>query len=218
MALFAIMFRFNGVSFVNSAIPLSYCGKLKWIFCRFIETKKTQMKILKNPLLLVLIGLLSLSLQACKTKKPVAKPAPPVETKPEPVAEKPAPAPEPEKPAPPAPAEKPNLNFRNVQFEFDSGVLKTASFEILDQVAREMKKDASIKFILNGHSSIEGSAEHNMSLSVDRANSVKSYLVNAGISGANLTIKGYGATQPKASNSTEEGRALNRRVEFEVVK
>lgn len=176
------------------------------------------MKILKNPLLLVLIGLLSISLQACKTKKPVAKPAPPVETKPEPVAEKPAPAPEPEKPAPAPQPEKPNLNFRNVQFEFDSGVLKTASFEVLDQVAREMKKDASIKFILNGHSSIEGSAEHNMSLSVDRANSVKSYLVNAGISGANLTIKGYGATQPKASNNTEEGRALNRRVEFEVVK
>ena len=177
------------------------------------------MKILKNPLLIVLIGLISISLQACKTKKPVAKPTSPVETKTEPVEEKQqAPAPEPEKPAPPAPVEKPNFEFRNVQFEFDSGVLKTASFEILDQVAREMKKDPTVKFILNGHSSIEGSAEHNMSLSVDRANSVKSYLVNAGINASNLTIKGFGATQPKTSNSTEEGRAVNRRVEFEMVK
>lgn len=177
------------------------------------------MKTLKNPLLLVLIGLFSISLQACKTKKAVAKPVAPVEQKAEPVEEKqPEPAPVPEKPEPPAPVEKPDYNFRNVQFEFDSGVLKTESFDVLDQIAREMKKDPSKKFVLNGHSSIEGSAEHNMSLSVDRANSVKSYLVNAGISGANLKIKGFGATQPKTSNSTEEGRAINRRVEFELTK
>jgi outer membrane protein OmpA-like peptidoglycan-associated protein len=177
------------------------------------------MKILKTPLLLVLVGLLSVSLQACKTKKAIAKPTPPVEQKTEPVEEKqPEPAPKPEKPEPAAPVEKPDYDFRNVQFEFDSGVLKTASFEVLDQVAKEMKKNPAVKFVLNGHSSIEGSAEHNMSLSVDRANSVKSYLVNAGISGANLTIKGFGATQPKTSNSTEEGRAINRRVEFELVK
>ncbi|HKG06552.1 MAG TPA: OmpA family protein [Pedobacter sp.] len=178
------------------------------------------MKILKNPLLLVLIGLLSLSVQSCKTKKAVAKPNPPVTApKSEPEPEKqPETVPAQEKPEPPAADEKPNYNFRNVQFEFDSGVLKTESFAVLDQVAQEMKKDPSVKFILNGHSSIEGSASHNMSLSVDRANSVKSYLSNAGINGANLKIKGYGATQPKASNNTEEGKALNRRVEFEVEK
>lgn len=178
------------------------------------------MKILKNPLLLVVIGLLSISLQSCKTKKAVAKPNPPVaavKSDPEPEKE-PEPEPATEKPVPPAPAEKPSFNFRNVLFEFDSGVLKTGSFEVLDQIAREMKKDPSVKFMLNGHSSIEGSAAHNMSLSVDRANSVKSYLVNAGINGANLKIKGYGATEPRASNNTEEGRAQNRRVEFQIVK
>jgi OOP family OmpA-OmpF porin len=176
------------------------------------------MKMLKNPLTFMMIGLLAVSLQACKTKKIVAKPTPPVaETKPEPVRETPPPPP----PAPetPAPApEKPDYNFRNVLFEFDSGVLKTASFETLDQIAKEMKKDPSVKFILHGHSSVEGSDEHNMSLSVDRANSVKSYLVNAGISADNLTIKPHGSTQPTASNSTEEGRAKNRRVEFEIQK
>ncbi|WP_256002933.1 MULTISPECIES: OmpA family protein [Pedobacter] len=175
------------------------------------------MKMLKNPLTFMMIGLMAVSLQACKTKKIAAKPTPPVaETKPEPVRPVPPAPPAPEKPAP-AP-EKPNYNFRNVLFEFDSGVLKTASFETLDQIAREMKKDPSVKFILHGHSSVEGSAEHNMSLSNDRANSVKSYLINAGISANNLTIKAHGSTQPTASNSTEEGRAKNRRVEFEVQK
>lgn len=174
------------------------------------------MKVLKNPLLIAALGLFVISSQSCKTKKLAAKPSVPVEAvKPAPVEK------EPEKVAPvekiePAPVEKPNFNFHKVQFEFDSGVLKTASFEILDGIAREMKKDPSAKFIINGHSSIEGSAEHNMSLSVDRANSVKTYLVNAGIDGNNLSIKAHGATQPIASNNSEQGRALNRRVEFAV--
>ena len=173
------------------------------------------MKFLRTSLLLPAIALLAISVQSCKTKKAIVKPAPPVEAPAPPVEEKkPEPVPEP-KPEPAPVAEKPDYNFSNVQFEFNSGVLKTASFEILDKVAREMKKDPSVKFILNGHSSLEGSASHNMSLSVDRANSVKLYLVNAGVSSSNLSIKGYGATKPVASNDTEEGKALNRRVEFE---
>lgn len=173
------------------------------------------MKTLRTSLFLAAIGLLSFSFQSCKTKKAIAKPAP-VE-RPAPVVEekKPEPAPEP-KPAPAPEPEKPNYNFNNVQFEFNSGVLKTESFAVLDKIASEMKKDTSVKFIINGHSSIEGSAEHNMSLSVDRANSVKLYLQNAGVSSANLSIKGFGATQPTASNDTEEGRVLNRRVEVKL--
>ncbi len=174
------------------------------------------MKILKPHLLLAVIAVFAISLQACKTKKLAAKPTPPVEKPAEAPAPKPAEAPV-EKKEEPAPApEKPNYNFSNIQFEFNSGVLKTASFAILDQAATEMKKDLSVKFILNGHSSAEGTEEHNMSLSVDRANSVKSYLVNAGIPDGNLTIKGFGATKPMTSNDTEEGRVLNRRVEIKV--
>lgn len=173
------------------------------------------MKISRTHLLIAVIGLFAISLQACKTKKLAAKPAPPVEKPVEAPAKAPEPAPE--KKAEPAPApEKPAYNFSNIQFEFNSGVLKTASFAILDQAATEMKKDLSVKFILNGHSSAEGTEEHNMSLSVDRANSVKSYLVNAGIPDANFTIKGFGATQPMTSNDTEEGRVLNRRVEIKL--
>lgn len=117
----------------------------------------------------------------------------------------------------PAPAEPPNYNFKNIQFEFDSSVLKTSSYAVLDQIAREMLKDPNARFIINGHASVEGTAEYNMELSVDRANAVKLYLVNSGISGNNLTVKGYGATRPTASNDTESGRALNRRVEIEHI-
>lgn len=175
------------------------------------------MKTLRTRTLIVAIGLISLSMQACKTKKIVAKPTPPVAVeKPAPV-EKPV-APVEEKAAPVEVEEKANFNFSNVQFEFNSDVLKTASFDILDQVVRALKQNPSAKLTLNGNSSAEGTPEHNLSLSVDRANSVKSYLVNAGINAANLTVKGFGAKKPITSNDTEEGRALNRRVEFKINK
>jgi outer membrane protein OmpA-like peptidoglycan-associated protein len=174
------------------------------------------MKISRTLVLLAVMGSLSLTMYSCKTKKAVAKPAPaPVAQTPPPEEKKPEPpAQEPEKPAE---VEKPNYNFSNIQFEFNSDVLKTESIQALDHAVAEMRKDSSVKFILNGNSSAEGTPEHNMSLSVDRANAVKSYLVNAGISASNFTVKGYGATKPIASNSTDEGKAQNRRVEIKVV-
>jgi OOP family OmpA-OmpF porin len=84
----------------------------------------------------------------------------------------------------------------------------------MDKAALEMKKDATIKFVLNGNSSAEGTDEHNMALSIERANAVKTYLVNTGVSADNLSVKGYGETKPIADNTTEAGRILNRRVEI----
>lgn len=175
------------------------------------------MKTLRTSLLLAVFALFAFFMQSCKTRKVAAKPTPVTKQETPPAEEKPAPQPEPVmKAAEPAPVEKPNYDFSNVFFEFNSGVLKTSSFEVLDKIAREMKKDPSMKYIINGHSSLEGSASHNMSLSVDRANSVKSYLVNAGIDGSNFVVKGHGSLEPANSNATEEGRAKNRRVEVEV--
>lgn len=114
----------------------------------------------------------------------------------------------------PVVAEKPNYAFSDIQFEYDSHVLKTNSYQVLDRIAREMLKDESAKFIIDGHASIEGTPEYNMTLSVDRANAVKVYLVNSGVRAANLQTKGYGATRPTSSNETESGRARNRRVEI----
>lgn len=113
--------------------------------------------------------------------------------------------------------EAPNYNFRNIQFELDSYVLKTDSYATLDQIYREMRKDPSARFTVEGHASIEGSADYNQKLSVDRANAVKIYLVNSGVNPENLTVRGYGATRPLASNDTESGRSVNRRVEIKLI-
>lgn len=177
------------------------------------------MKIKRIYLLPAALFVAALSLNACKTKKIANTPSAPAATQQEtpPAETPPAAPPAEEKPVETTPpVAKPNFNFSNIQFEFNSVVLKTGSYQILDRVVSEMKKDPSAKFTLNGHSSAEGTEEHNMSLSVDRANAVKTYLVNGGISAANLSTNGYGESKPVASNATEEGRALNRRVEIKV--
>ena len=172
------------------------------------------MKFLKLKFIPVAILFAAITVSACKSKKaviaqpaaeqpaPVAQPQP--QPKPvEPVKEEPAPAPTP-----------PDYNFKNIQFEFNSGILKTDAYPILDKAAVELKKDPSVKFLLGGHSSAEGTDEHNMSLSVERANSVKTYLINTGVSGDQLAIKGYGESKPISTNNDEAGRVLNRRVEI----
>lgn len=174
------------------------------------------MNITKNLLFTTLLALFSLTMYSCKTKKLVAKPAPAPVEKPAPPVEEKKPAPAPEKEEAPAPAEKPNFNLDNIQFEFNSFVLKTSSFSILDKAVAEMKKSPSTKFILNGHSSAEGTPDHNMQLSVDRANAVKSYFINAGLNGNNFTVVGHGEKEPISSNDSEEGRMLNRRTEIKV--
>lgn len=174
------------------------------------------MNFTKKLLFATLIGFSTVAMYSCKAKKLAAKPVPAPVTKSAPVEEKKvetAPVKEVEKPAP---VEKPNFDLANIQFEFNSFVLKTASLPILDKAVAEMKKAPNTKFILNGHSSAEGSAAHNMSLSIDRANAVKSYFVNAGISDSNFTIVGHGDKKPIASNATEAGRMLNRRTEIQV--
>jgi OOP family OmpA-OmpF porin len=171
------------------------------------------MKFIRSNFPVVLILAALISLQACKAKKKVVQEPPPqpVET-PAPVQQTPPPPP----PAPPAqaPAPAPDYNFTNIQFEFDSGILKTESYPSLDKAAAEMKKDPSATFLLRGYASAEGSDAHNMELSVDRANAVKTYLVNTGVSAANLTARGYGEANPIADNTSESGRVINRRVEI----
>ncbi|MFA6944851.1 MAG: OmpA family protein [Pedobacter sp.] len=109
---------------------------------------------------------------------------------------------------------EPTFNYKNILFEFNSSVLKTSSYSVLDEVAREMKKYPSMVFNLNGHSSAEGTVARNMTLSIDRATAVKSYLVSAGINAGNLIAKGFGESMPISSNDSEASRQLNRRVEI----
>ena len=174
------------------------------------------MNITKNLLFTTLLALFTLTMYSCKTKKLVAKPTPAPVEKPAPPVEEKKPAPSPEKEETPAPVEKPNFNLDNIQFEFNSFVLKTSSFAILDKAVAEMKKSPTTKFVLNGHSSAEGTPDHNMQLSIDRANAVKSYFINAGLNGNNFTVVGHGEKEPISSNDSEEGRMVNRRTEIKV--
>jgi outer membrane protein OmpA-like peptidoglycan-associated protein len=176
------------------------------------------MKFIRSHFVPIIILFAVIALQACKAKKLVQKPTPPVETaKPAPV-EQPKPKPvEATKPVV-VPVKQPDLNIDDVkiQFEFDSSVLRTDSYTVLDQVASQMKLNPASTYYLNGYASIEGTKEHNLMLSKDQANAVKTYLVNEGVNAVNIKTKGFGTRNPIADNSTEAGRVLNRRVEIKT--
>lgn len=171
------------------------------------------MKLLRSSLFVAAILGGFILFPACKAKKAVvaAPVAPAPAPAPAPVVE--APKTTPVEPPAPAPA-PPDYNFSNIQFEFNSGILRTDAYPILDKAVAEMKKDLSVKFVLNGNASAEGTDAHNLELSKERATAVKLYLTNSGINGDNLTVKGWGESKPIADNSTEAGRVLNRRVEI----
>ena len=71
---------------------------------------------------------------------------------------------------------------------------------------------------IHGHTDNVGDSEKNLTLSQNRAESVMNFLISSGISNKRLSAKGFGQTKPNKSNSTEVGRAFNRRVEFVVKK
>jgi OOP family OmpA-OmpF porin len=103
--------------------------------------------------------------------------------------------------------------IQNLEFEFAKSSIRPSSYPSLDRVAAILvNKHFSLK--LAGHTDNVGSADHNMALSKDRAEAVKSYLVSKGANPSRIEATGYGMTQPIASNKTAAGRAKNRRVEF----
>ncbi|TDQ09354.1 OmpA family protein [Pedobacter metabolipauper] len=102
--------------------------------------------------------------------------------------------------------------FETIQFEFNSSVLKTEAYPVLDKLSSVLRENGG-KVTVNGYASSEGTAAYNLKLSKDRANSVKTYLVNSGVNASQVATKGLGEANPIASNDTEEGRIQNRRVE-----
>jgi len=102
--------------------------------------------------------------------------------------------------------------FEQIGFDFNSSVLKTESYPTLDKLSSVLRENGG-KVTVNGYASSEGTTAYNLKLSKDRANSVKTYLVNSGVNASQVATKGYGEANPIASNDTEEGRIQNRRVE-----
>lgn len=177
------------------------------------------MKPVKIYISVIVFACLAIAMQSCKPKKMIAKSTQPAETEERPVSKPAAPAPVKARPQPAVVKTAPaDFNFKNIQFDYNSAVLRTAGIQYLDHIADEMKKDQSARFILNGHASSEGTEAHNMQLSIDRANAVKQYLANSGIDVSHFETKGYGAKKPIASNKTDKGRQRNRRVEVKLIK
>ncbi len=110
------------------------------------------------------------------------------------------------------------IELHNVFFDFDKATLRPESHNELDYWIHLLKKYPSIKIEIDGHTDSVGTAAYNMRLSEARAMSVKEYLVQHGISSKRLKTKGFGATEPRASNATAEGRQRNRRTEFRFIR
>ncbi len=109
------------------------------------------------------------------------------------------------------------LVLNNVHFEFNRSDLLPDSKNLLNKVAKSLMDQPNVKLEVSGHTDSLGSDAYNMTLSNQRAASVRRYLVGQGLTASNVYSKGYGERQPVASNDTESGRAANRRVEIHLL-
>ena len=138
-----------------------------------------------------------------KKPKPPAPPAPPATAEPE--------------PAPPAEAVQERIVLRGVNFDFDKSEIRPDASVILDEVVSILSGKPDVQVRVEGHTDATGPEAYNQGLSERRADSVRKFLVEKGIGEAQLTSAGFGESNPIATNDTREGRALNRRVELQVL-
>ncbi len=110
------------------------------------------------------------------------------------------------------------IKLNNIFFDFNQFALKQESNSELNRLIALLKTNNTMVIEVSGHTDNVGSAEHNLQLSKNRADAVKNHLVKNGIDGNRIVVKGYGQTKPVAPNTTDEGKAQNRRVEFTVLK
>ncbi|CAN2039300.1 OmpA-OmpF porin, OOP family [Candidatus Magnetomoraceae bacterium gMMP-15] len=102
-----------------------------------------------------------------------------------------------------------------INFDYNSALIRPESFALLDEYIKALSGGLAVfEFIIAGHTDSIGSNAYNQNLSEKRAASVQNYLISKGIDSKRLKIKAHGELDPIASNSDDEGRAMNRRVEF----
>lgn len=110
------------------------------------------------------------------------------------------------------------ITLKGVYFELGKAILKPESYSALQDAGKILADNPDIRVEIQGHTDNTGSQALNQTLSEKRAYAVMGYLItNLGIAPQRLTAKGYGSSQPIASNTTAEGRALNRRVDFKIL-
>ena len=102
----------------------------------------------------------------------------------------------------------------NIFFDYNKYQLKSESYTQLKKIIKILKDDPSLKTEVSGHTDSDGDDDYNLELSEKRAEAVMKYLISNGIEQSRMNSIGYGETKPVADNSTDEGKSLNRRVEF----
>ena len=105
--------------------------------------------------------------------------------------------------------------MENIRFEFNSYALMPVSYHDLDEVISYLAIHPGVSVRLSGHTDDLGSEEFNRSLSANRAKSAAAYLISKGIAENRISAVGYGESKPLVNETTEQARAINRRVEIE---
>lgn len=105
-----------------------------------------------------------------------------------------------------------------VNFAFDKAELLPESYPVLDKSVVLLNETPGAKFEVEGYTDYIGTKAYNMDLSIERAQTVKDYLVSKGIEQDRLTTVGFGEIHPVGDNTTEAGRAMNRRIVFKIIK
>jgi hypothetical protein len=108
--------------------------------------------------------------------------------------------------------------LKGVYFDTNKWNIKPQSYPVLNEAAEVLKRNPSLKVEIQGHTDSRGEEKYNQRLSDKRSKSVMEYFVNKGIGRDQLMAVGYGETMPISSNSTEPGRAKNRRVELQPIR
>lgn len=101
-------------------------------------------------------------------------------------------------------------------FDLNSAQLKAETKKNLTDLSATLNKYDDTNLLIEGHTDSSGETDHNMKLSDQRAASVEGYLITQGVAGSRITTEGYGESQPKVSNDSENGRQENRRVEVAI--
>ena len=109
------------------------------------------------------------------------------------------------------------VELTGVTFKAGSAELEPTSLATLDAAIAGLKRNPKARIEIQGHTSSEGDEDFNQTLSEQRAYAVFLYMVDNGIDRGRLSASGYGSSQPRASNSSEEGRKKNRRIELRVL-
>jgi len=109
------------------------------------------------------------------------------------------------------------ITFEDVHFDFDRFNLRPDALKILDDAVAKLGANADVRVTIEGHTDSIGTSEYNLALGERRANSVRDYLTNRGVTNTRLRTVSYGEDRPTADNNTAQGRAQNRRAHLVVI-